>query len=104
MGCAEGVAHEDITKLRKAGTKGSDFLGVGFGRGAVFVFDFAFFFNVEAEIFEQDDFAGLERGAGGFYFGADAIVEAKDRAAEGTFNIVHQISGAHEAFNKTANI
>jgi hypothetical protein len=82
VGCAEGVAHEDITELSEAGTEGGDFFGIGFGGGAVFVFDFAFFFNVEAEIFEQDDFSGMERGAGGFDFGADAIVEELHGLAE----------------------
>jgi hypothetical protein len=75
VGCAEGVAHENIAEFGEAGTEGSDFFGIGFGGGAVLVFDFAFFFNVEAEIFEEDDFAGLERGAGGFDFGADAVAE-----------------------------
>jgi hypothetical protein len=60
VGGAKGVANENLTKLGEAGAEGGNFLGIGFGGGAILIFDFAFFFNVEAEILEEDDFAGLQ--------------------------------------------
>jgi hypothetical protein len=72
--------------------------------GAVLVFGFAFLFDVEAEVFEEGDLAGLHVGAGGFDFEADAIFKKTDRRAEGIFHTVHLIAGAHTAFNKTTNI
>jgi hypothetical protein len=69
-------------KLGEAGTEGGDLGGIGFGGGAVFIFDFAFFFDVEAEVLEEDYFTGLERGAGSFDIRADAILEEAHGFAE----------------------
>jgi len=82
VGGAEGVADEDIAELREAGAEGFDIVRGGFGGGAVFVFGFAFLFDMEAEVFEKGDFAGLHVGAGGFDFEADAIFEETDGTAE----------------------
>lgn len=59
VGCAEGVAHEDISELSEAGAEGCDFFGVGLCRGAILIFYFALFFDVEAEVLEENDLAGL---------------------------------------------
>ena len=82
VGGAEGVADEDIAEFGEAGAEGFDIVRGGFGGGAVFVFGFAFLFDVEAEVFEEGDFAGLHVGAGGFDFEADTIFEETDGAAE----------------------
>ena len=59
VGCAEGVAHEEISELGEAGAEGGDFFGVGLCRGAILIFYFALFFDVEAEVLEENDLAGL---------------------------------------------
>ena len=73
MCCAEGIADKYIAEFCQAGTEGGNFFGVGFGRGAVLVFDFAFFLDMEAEVLEQYDFAGLKSSAGGFNLGSNAV-------------------------------
>ena len=67
-----------VRLARKAFT----FSGIGFQLGAVFEFHFAFFLDVEAEIFEQNHVAGFGLGAGGLDFRADAVVQELHRAAE----------------------
>ncbi len=82
MGRAESVIDIHIAKLREAGAKGFDLFGIGFEFAAVFQFHFAFFFNVEAQIFKQDNIAGLGFRAGRFDFRADTVIEKLHRLAE----------------------
>ena len=79
---AESVIDIHVAELREAGAKGFYFFGIGFEFAAVFQFHFAFFFDVEAQIFEQDDIAGNGFRARGFDFRADAVIEKLHGLAE----------------------
>ena len=52
VGGAESVVDEDITELAEGGAEGRDGGRIGLLGGAVLEFYFAFFFDVETEIFE----------------------------------------------------
>ena len=82
MGGAEGVRNKDIAELGEAGAEGFDIVRRGLRGGAVFVFGFAFLFDVKAEVLEECDFAGLHVLAGGLDFKADAVIQKTDGAAE----------------------
>ena len=82
MGGAEGVIHIHVAEFREAGAERGELRRIGGFRGAVLALHLAFFLDVEAQVFEQHDFTGLQRGAGGFDFRTDAIAEELDRLAE----------------------
>ena len=54
---AKGIVDVDVAEFAEAGTEGSDFGCVRFDFIAVGVFGFAFFFDVKAEVFKQDNAA-----------------------------------------------
>jgi len=85
VGGAEGVVHEDVGELGQTGAELGDLGGIGLGGGAVLVLDLALFLDVEAEVFEEEHFTGLERGGGGFGDRADAIGGEGDGLAEDLF-------------------
>ena len=85
VGGAEGVVDEDVTELGEGGAKGGDGGRIGFLGGTVLKLHFAFFFDVEAEIFEENDGAGREFSASSFDRGADAVIEESNGAAEKFF-------------------
>ena len=58
---AEGVVDVDVAELREAGAERRDLRGIGRFLGAVLALHLAFLLDVEAQVFEQDDVAGLER-------------------------------------------
>ncbi len=64
VGGAEGVVDVDVAELRERGAEGLHRLGVGLHRAAVLLLDLALFLDVEAQVLEQHDLAGLQRRAG----------------------------------------
>ena len=82
MGGAKGVVHVDIAELRQRSAEALNFFGVSLRLAPVLVLYFAFLFDVETEVFEQDDFSWLERRAGGLNLRADTVVEKLHRLAE----------------------
>ena len=74
--------------VAEAGQRGAEFfdLGlVGLDRVAFGVLGLAFFFDVEADVFEQDDLTGLQRTASSFNFRTDAIIEELHRTTKQFF-------------------
>ena len=82
MGRAEGVIDIHITELRQAGSEGFHLLRIRLQFRTVFQLHLALFLDVEAEVLEQNDIAGLGLGASGFDFGPNAIIEKLHRLAE----------------------
>ena len=79
---AEGVVDVDVAEPAQRGAEGGDLVGVRLEAGAVLLLDLALLLDVEAEVLEQQDLAGLERGGGGLGDGADAILGEGDGAAQ----------------------
>ena len=82
MGGAEGVVHVDVAQTRERGPEFSHFGGIGLLAGAVLELHFALFFDVETEVFEEQDLARLEGLGGGFGLGAHAGGDELHRLAE----------------------
>ena len=82
MGGPEGIVDIDLAESGETGAEIGNGEGIGGFFGAVWSFGLAFFLDVEAEIFEEDDASWLEGGAGGFGFWADAFGEELDWATE----------------------
>ncbi len=78
MSGTERIVDVDIAEFSQIFAEFSDILWASFDFCAVLVFDGAFFFDVEAEVFEQDD--GAVRGSvdGVFNFEADGVVDEDD--------------------------
>ena len=79
---AEGVVDVDVAELAQRGAEGGDLVRVGPEAGAVLLLHLALLLDVEAEILEEEDLAGLERGGGGLGRGADAVVGEGDGATQ----------------------
>ena len=88
----ESVVHVDVSELGEACAEGLDgfLVGLFLGLGAIGVLDLplAFFFDVEAEVFEEDDFTRLDSGAGGFDFRTHAVGEELHRLLDEFFELL----------------
>jgi len=85
---AKGIVDVDVGEPGQRSAEGLDVfrIGLDLGNRAVGAGDraLALFLKVEAQVFEQDDFAGLDRGAGGFDFRPDTIGQKLYRASDQT--------------------
>ena len=88
----ESVVDVNVGELGEACTEGLDgfLVGLDLFFGAVGVLDLAlaFFFDVEAEVFEKDDVTRLCSGACGFDFGTAAVVKELDRLLDEFFELL----------------
>lgn len=82
MSRAERVVHVYVAEVGEPLTELSDLGGVGLGLVALFVLYGALLFDVETEVFEEDDGAVFGRSNGLLDVGADAVVEEDDRLAD----------------------
>ena len=82
MSGAEGVVHVDVAQTRERGPEFGHFGGVGLLAGAVLELHFALFFDVETEVFEEQDLARPEGLGGGFGLGAHAGRDELHRLAK----------------------
>ena len=79
---AKGVVHIDVAELRQAGAERRDLRRIGGFLRAVLALHLALFLDVKAQVFEQDDPAWLEVGAGRLHLGTHAVPEGLHRLAE----------------------
>ena len=82
MGGAESIVDVDVAEAGKRRAELGNLDGIGLHAGAVFELHFTFFFDVETEVFEEQDFTGLEGLRSGFSFRANAAWDELHRAAQ----------------------
>ncbi|KFB70704.1 MAG: hypothetical protein AW09_004194 [Candidatus Accumulibacter phosphatis] len=86
MGGAKGIVDVDVGEPGQRSAEGLDVfrIGLDLGNRAIGAGDGALtlFFEMEAKVFEQDDFTRLDRGAGGLDFRANAIGQELHLASE----------------------
>ena len=79
---SKGVAHKHVPEFGQARAEFGDFGGIRLRGCSVLVFPFAFLLEVEAKVFEEDNFTRFDRRAGGFNIRAHAIGEELHRLAD----------------------
>ena len=88
----ESVVHINVSELGEACAEGLHgfLVGLFLSFGAIGVLDLAlaFFFDVEAEVFEEDDFTRLDSGAGSFDFRTHAVGEELHRLLDEFFELL----------------
>jgi hypothetical protein len=82
----ESVVDVNVSEFREGSTELLDLFSVSLGLVTFLVFRRTLFFNVESQIFEEEDLTFFSVGDGLFDFGTDAVREESDvLAGEETF-------------------